>query len=186
MPGVLEATGEEEMKLKVARIPRSPTAQEWDDRMSHGAEFRDWRLWCFQGNGKSRHHVQDPEKVWKLGLTVSLNLTRANSADDFSDESGPPTLVVHDSKTLAIWATFRESKEIAEDLVEWVCCNLRDAGYIGFSFTLKSDGEEGMKALKGRVALNKQCKTSSMQSPVQEPTSNGAMDASIRSWKGAI
>ena len=57
------ATGNEERKPKVARIPRSPTAQEWDDHMSHHAEYRDWCPWCVQGKGTSHHHKQDPEGV---------------------------------------------------------------------------------------------------------------------------
>ena len=100
------------------------------------------------------------------------------------DEAGPPPLVVHDNHTLAIWACLRESKEITEDLFDWVCCNRRDAGYTGVRITLKSDGEEGMKALKGRVALKRQCETSIIQSPVRESKSNGAREASIRPWKG--
>ena len=98
--------------------------------MSHHAEFREWRPWCVQGNGISCNHIQDPEEVETSGVTVSLDWTFDYSADDDSDESGPPTLVVHDNNTLAIWASLRESKEITEDLVDWVCCNLRDAGDI--------------------------------------------------------
>ena len=41
-----------------------------------------------------------------------------------------------------------------------------------------------MKALKGRVALHRKCEISIIQSPVRESNSNGAMEASIRSWKG--
>ena len=104
-----------------------------------------------------------------------------NSADDSSEETGPPTLVVHDNNTLAIWASLRESKEISEDLVDWVCSNLRDAGYTGVRITLKSDGEEGMKALKSRVALKRKFATAIIQSPVRESKANGAMESSIRS-----
>ena len=107
-----------------------------------------------------------------------------NSAEDSSEETGPPTLVVHDNNTLAIWASLRESKEISDDFVDWVCSNLRDAGYTGVRITLKSDGEEGMKALKSRVALKRKCETAIIQSPVRESKSNGAMESSIRSWKG--
>ena len=127
--------------------------------MSHHAEFCVWYPWCVQGKGISCDHVQDPEEVEKLGVTVSLDLTFVNSADNDSDESGPPTLVAHDNNTLAIWASLRESKEITEDLVDWVCCNLPDAGYTGVGITPKSDGGEGMKALKGRVVLKRECDT---------------------------
>ena len=103
-----------------------------------------------------------------------------------SDESGPPTLVVYDNNSLAIWASLRESKEITEDLVDWACCNLRDAAYTEVRITLKSDGEEGTQAFKGRVALKRKCETPLIQSPFRESKSNGAMEASIRSWKGAV
>ena len=83
--------------------------------MSHHAEFRDCCPWCVQGKGISRHHVQDPEEVEKLEGTVSLDW---HSAENYSDESGQPTFVVHDKKVLAIWASLRESKEITEDLVD--------------------------------------------------------------------
>ena len=85
------------------------------------------------------------------------------------------TFVVHDNNTLAIWVSPRESKETAENLVDWVCCNLPDAGYIVVGITLKSDGEEGTKALKGRVALKRKCETLIIQCPVRESTSNGAI-----------
>ena len=84
--GSSKATGEEERKPKVARIPRAPTAQEWDDHMSHHAEFRDWFPWCVQGKGIPRHHVQDPEDVEKLGVTISLDLTFVNSVEKVLDE----------------------------------------------------------------------------------------------------
>ena len=109
-----------------------------------------------------------------------------NSVDNDSDESGPRTLVVHDNNTSAIWASLRDSKEITEDLVDWVCGNLRDAGFTGVRITLKSDGEEGMKALKVRVALKRKCETSIIHTPVRESKSNGAMESSIRPWKGHV
>ena len=180
-----EATvDDEERKPRVARIPRAPTAQEWDDHMSHHAEYRDWCPWCVQGKGIAQQHRQSDKEEEKIGVTVSMDWTYMNSAEDEIAETGPPTLVVHDNSTIAIWATARESKEITDDLVDWVCNNLRDAGYVGTRITLKSDGEEGMKALKSRVAHKKHCETGIIQSPVRESKSNGAMEASIRSWKG--
>ena len=92
--------------------------------------------------------MQDAEEAEKLGVTVSIDWTFVNSVDNDSDESGPPTFVVHDNNTLAVWASLRDSKEIMDYLVDWVCGKLRDAGYTGVRITLKSDGEEGMKALK--------------------------------------
>ena len=86
--------------------------------MSQHAEFRSWCPWCVQGRGISRHRVQDTEDVEKSGVTVSLDWTFVNSVEKDSDASGPPTLVVHDNITLAIWASLRESKEILEDVVD--------------------------------------------------------------------
>ena len=50
----LESEGaivEEERKPKIARIPVAPTAREWDDHMTHHAEFRDWCPLVFSGKG---------------------------------------------------------------------------------------------------------------------------------------
>ena len=119
-----EATvDDEERKPRVARIPRAPTAQEWDDHMSHHAEYRDWCPWCVQGKGIAQQHRQSDREEEKIGVTVSMDWTYMNSAEDESAETGPPTLVVHDNSTIAIWATARESKEITDDLVDWVCNN---------------------------------------------------------------
>ena len=121
-----EATvDDEERKPRVARIPRAPTAQEWDDHMSHHAEYRDWCPWCVQGKGIAQQHRQSDKEEEKIGVTVSMDWTYMNSAEDEIAETGPPTLVVHDNSTIAIWATARESKEIIDDLVDWVCNNLK-------------------------------------------------------------
>ena len=113
-----EATEGEERKPKVARIPRAPTAQEWDDHMSHHAEYRDWCPWCVQGKGISHQHRQVDKDDEKIGVTVSMDWTYVNSIEDESDETGPPTLVLHDNNTIAIWASACESKEVTEDLVD--------------------------------------------------------------------
>ena len=114
-----------ERKPRVARIPRARTAQEWDDHMSHHAEYRDWCPWCCQGRGISYHHKQAVEEDEKIGVTVSMDWTYVNPAEDDGGETGPPTLVMHDNSTIAIWAAARESKEVTEDLVDYVCNNLR-------------------------------------------------------------
>ena len=49
---------------------------------------------------------------------MSLDWTFVNSVDNDSDESGPPTVVVHDNNTLAIWASLQDSKEIIDDFVD--------------------------------------------------------------------
>ena len=78
----MEATEDEERKPRVARIPRAPIAQKRDDHMSHHAEFRDWCAWCCQGKGISHQHRQTSGEDEKLGITVSMDWTFMNSADD--------------------------------------------------------------------------------------------------------
>ena len=63
-------------------------------------------------------------------------------------------------------------------MVDWVYCNLRDAGSTGVRITLKSDGEEGMKALKGRVAMKRKCDSRSY-SLLSGSRSRLAMGASV-------
>ena len=179
-----EDESEETRKPQVARVPRTPTKQEIADHMSHHAEFRDWCPFCVAGKGISRHHQVMKDEPDKIGVTVSMDYAYMNS--ELNVESGPPTLVAHDSSTGAIWAMLRESKESSEDLVNWMCQNLKDAGYAGVRLTLKSDGEPAMVALKTKMAVKRSCETSIIDSPVRESKSNGAMESSIRAWKGQM
>ena len=78
-----------------------------------------------------------------------------NSIENEDDESGPPTLVAYDNNCKAIWAMARESKEVTDDVAEWMHQNLKVAGYSGCRITLKSDGEPSMKALKTAIALKR-------------------------------
>ena len=147
---------DEERKPKIGRVPRTPTTQEWSEHMTHHSEFRDWCPFCVQGRGISYQHRRGKDEDEKIGITVSMDWTYLNSKDDENDESGPPTLVAYDSNTKAIWAMARESKEVNDDLVDWMVQNLKDAGYAGLRITLKTDGEVSMKALKNQIALKRE------------------------------
>ena len=114
---------EEERTPKIGRVPKAPTTQEWNDHMAHHSDYRDWCPFCVQGRGISRQH-RVGEDGDKIGITVSMDWTYMNSKDDESDETGPPTLVAYDNNTSAIWATARDSKEITDDLVEWLHQNV--------------------------------------------------------------
>ena len=100
-----------------------------------------------QGKGISRHHVQATEEVGKFEVTASHDWAFVNSADNDSDESRPPTVVVRDNHTLAICASLRDSKDFTDHVVEWACCNLRDSGHTGVRITLKQYGrrDEGIE-----------------------------------------
>ena len=175
---------DEERRPNIGRVPRAPTTQEWNDHMTHHSEYRDWCPFCVQGKGISYQHRRGPEDEEKIGITVSMDWAYLNSKDDESDEYGPPTLVAYDNNTKAIWTMARESNEVTEDLVSWMCQNLRTAGYSGLRITLKSDGEPSMKLLKNLMALKRESPTSVIHTPVRESKANGAMEAAIRSWKG--
>ena len=139
-----------------------------------------------QEKGMSYQHQRGPDDEEKIGVTMSMVWVYINSKDNEDDETGPPTCVAYDDNTKATWAMARQSKEITEDLVSWMRSNSKNAGYSGMRITLKSDGEVSMKALKNQMALKRESPTSIIHTPVRESKANGAMEASIRSWKGQV
>ena len=58
--------------------------------------------------GISYQHRKGEESEENIGITVSMDWTYMNSAENEDDESGPPTLVVNDNNTSAIWSMDRK------------------------------------------------------------------------------
>ena len=83
--------------------------------------------------------MQGAEEVETLGVTVGTDWTFVNASDSDSDESGSLTFAVHGNSALALWASLQVSNEMPEDLVDWVCNNLREADNTGVRKTLKAN-----------------------------------------------
>ena len=141
----VETDAEEIKKPKIARTPRAPTAKEIAQHLQLHAQYRSWCKWCVWGRGTSNHHKKgDPES--KIGVTVSMDHCFATPGN--RDGEVPPTLIVYDVDKGAIWAYSCHNETVSEGLSMWLMQNLKDAGSTGTTITLKSDGHEGMTAIK--------------------------------------
>ena len=151
-----ETEVEEIKKPKIARTPRAPTAKEIAEHVPLHAQDRSWCKWCVWGRGTSNHHKKgDPES--KIGVTVSMDHCFATPGN--RDGEVPPTLIVYDDDKGAIWAYPCPNKTVSEGLSIWLMQNLKDAGYTGTKITLKSDGDEGMTAIKNECAVRRKAET---------------------------
>ena len=172
---------EETIKPKVARTPKAPTAKEIEEHLPLHANYRDWCKWCVFGKGVSNHHVLSDDKE-RIGVTISMD--HCFGVPEERDGEVPPTLVVYDDDKKAIWAYACENKTTSEGLIAWMMQNLSDAGYSGLPVTLKSDGDEGMIAIKHNLAVKRKVETPIINSPVRESKSNGAVERKIAKFKG--
>ena len=168
-------------KAKVARTPKAPTAREIEEHLPLHAQYRSWCKWCVFGKGVANHHVAGDEKE-KIGVTISMDHCFATPQE--RDADVPPTLIVCDDDKQAIWAYSCPNKTVSDGLLAWLMQNLSDAGYSGLTVTLKSDGDEGMIAIKKECAMRRKSETPIINSPVRESKSNGAVERKVAKWKG--
>ena len=67
-------SGDEAIKARVAKTPRTPTRQEVKDHMPLHAECRGWCPHCVAGKGISHQHKHSSAKdVESLGITISMD-----------------------------------------------------------------------------------------------------------------
>ena len=176
-----EIVAEETIKPRVARIPKAPTAREIEEHLPLHANYRAWCKWCVFGKGVSNHHVLGDEKD-KIGVTISMD--HCFGVPEERDGEVPPTLIAYDDDKKAIWAYSCEDKTVSDGLVAWMMQNISVAGYAGLPVTLKSDGDDGMIAIKQSLAVKRKVETPIIDSPVRESKSNGAVENKIAKFKG--
>ena len=80
-----KAEEEEERKPKIGRVPKMPTADVWNDHMTHHPEFRDWCPFGVQGKGISYQHRKVPEEEENIGITASMDWAYMNSIENEDD-----------------------------------------------------------------------------------------------------
>ena len=172
---------DETRKAKVARTPKGPTAKDIDEHLPLHANYRSWCKWCVFGKGVSNHHKSGDVRE-KIGVTISMDHCFAIPAEREADV--PPTLIVCDDDKQAVWAYSCPNKTVSDGLMAWLMQNISDAGYAGIAVTLKSDGDEGMVAIKKACAIRRKVETPIIDSPVRESKSNGAVERKVAKWKG--
>ena len=91
--------------------------------------------------------------------------------------------VAYDGVKGVFWTLKVSAKGPTESVVQWCCSRLEDSGYAGSEFTLKTDQEESIIALRTAIAAARIGDTVPMNPAVRCSKSNGRMEGSIRIWQ---
>ena len=195
---------EEAVKPKAAAQPRLPTSEEKRKHELTHVPFRNWCEHCQRGKGQSRaHRRKQRQKVRKIGETgmdlpiVSMDYMyleytysreKKSEQDKEAVEKGMrPILVVHDSRSSAVFAHDVNRKGMQGSSVKRVMQDLKDLGYARKDVVLKSDQEPSMRAVIDAVTEQRtENSTVKEHSPVGESQSNGAVESAIKSVQGQI
>ena len=95
-------------------------------------------------------------------------------------EGKTPVLVMHDSRSGAIFAHDVGSKGLVGDSVRCIMEDLADLGYMATAIGLKGDQEVSIRAVIDAVANNRPGASTTIEhSPVGESASNGAVENAI-------
>ena len=146
----------EVVQAKCAKVPRQPTAEE---RRKHDLThwpFRDWCEFCQRGKAANRAHRRGMRKKIRrkdeeednlpvvsmdyMFLEYSYSREKRGETEKEAMEKGMrPILVVHDSRSSAVFAHDVGRKGLQGTPAKWVEKDLRDLGYWGRDLVLKGD-----------------------------------------------
>ena len=114
-------------------------------------------------------------------------LTKTEYEKEAIEKGMRPILVIHDSRSSAVFAHDVGRKGLQGTTVKWVCQALDDLGYTSRDIVLKSDQEPALKAVIDEVASRrKECRSVKEHSPVGESQANGAVESAIKSVQGQV
>ena len=195
---------EEAVKPKAATQPRLPTSEERRLHELTHVPFRSWCEHCQRGKASSRAHRRNQrQKVRRNGedgmdlpvvsmdyMYLEYTYSREKKSEEEKEavENGMrPILVVHDSRSSAVFAHDVHRKGMQGSSVKRVMQDLKDLGYNRRDIVLKSDQEPAMRAVIEAV-IGQRVENSTMKehSQVGESQANGAVESAIKSVQGQI
>ena len=182
----------EARKARMPADPGRPTQKEVDEHNLSHWPFRSWCPHCVKGKAVSTpHHRADhrEERLHVTGVpTVSLDYCWADGEDDEDDEKRDhsPILIIYIDLIDALYAVATKKKGVIPWVVVFVTKKLETLGYGGTKITLKSDGENSIKALVEAIAVARKAETAIIQSPKRESRCNGAVEKAVRTWRGQL
>lgn len=187
-PGRPEEFGEEVEVEEMARpaqvrAPTDPTPAEVEEHESTGhVQYRTWCRHCVAGRGVGQQHrTREEEARSQDGLpTIACDYTHM-TANGEEDERAKPILVIKDSKTWSVAATFVDQKGPTTYAVKYFSNFLKMLGYKRALF--QSDGEHSIVALKTQAAAAAGVECVPRESPVGAHAENGLAEQACKEVK---
>ena len=116
--------------------------------------------------------------------TISVDHCFLGSERDAEERGERPFLIMHDSKSEALYCIPVSSKATTEWLVTCVKTLMEELGYGGMKIGFKSDNAEELVSLRKRVAEVRRMETVPIVVPVRVSQANGAVERAVRTWQG--
>ena len=170
----------------LVRAPGGPSRAEVAEHEATGhVQYRSWCRHCLAGRGLGQQHRARPdeEKASDELATISRDYTWM-TRDGKEDGKTKPILVIRDSRTLAVAATFVDAKGPTPYAVKFMANFIKHLGYRRAVF--KSDGEHAIVALKEQAAKEAGVENVPQESPVADHRANGAIENLCRELKRQV
>ena len=158
------------------RSPEDPTPAEVEEHESTGhVQYRTWCKHCVAGRGVGQQHrTRDEEARAQDGIPmISCDYTFM-TVNGEEDGRAKPILVIKDSRTTSVAATFVDAKGPTPYAVKYFSNFLKTLGYK--RVLLQSDGEHSIVALKTQAATAAGVEGVPRESPRGEHQANGLIE----------
>ena len=183
-----EGSDAEARRPRLPRDPSMPTKKEREEHACTHWPTRPWCRHCMAGKGvASPHRSATPEEqeLRREGVpTISVDHCFLGSERDAEERGEQPFLILHDSKSEALYCIPVSSKATTAWVVMCVRTIIEELGYGGMRIGFKSDNAEELIALRKRVAELRTNETVPIIVPVRVSQSNGAIERAVRTWQG--
>ena len=168
------------------RSPSDPTAAEVEEHEATGhVQYRTWCKHCVAGRGiGQQHRTREEELRAQDGLPVIASDYTFMSQSGAEDGRAKPILVVKDSRTSSVAATFVDAKGPTPYAVKYFTNFLKSLGYK--RVVMQSDGEPSIVALKTAAADAAGIECVPRESPVGEHQANGLVENACKEIKRQV
>ena len=168
------------------RSPSDPTAAEVEEHEATGhVQYRTWCKHCVAGRGiGQQHRTREEELRAQDGLPVIASDYTFMSQSGAEDGRAKPILVVKDSRTSSVAATFVDAKGPTPYAVKYFTNFLKSLGYK--RVVMQSDGEPSIVALKTAAADAAGVECVPRESPVGEHQANGLVENACKEIKRQV
>ena len=184
---------EQKIGVKALRAPEAPTRDEVEDHEASGhSNYRSWCRACVAGRGRTDAHKtqeSDEHALPTVAIDYGYLGDPGGGGEDGVHDGASPILVLRSGRDRWTSAEVYPSKGVQN-----VWCAKRLAAELGqvpwTRFTLKSDQEPAIMALKTAAARLVQAATGKEvvleESPVSDSSANGLAENAVKEVKGVI
>ena len=181
-----EVEEEEARAPKRARDPAQPTRAEWEAHQANHLPYRSWCRYCVEGRLSNPPHHQKAAGAEEPALP-EVHMDYAFVRREGEADTTTILVVKHrQSRAIRCWVVPRKGRW------EELAAELATDGLRGFGLpesqkiVLKTDGEEAIVALRGRVAALWPAGAQVQTSPPHEHEANGVIESGVRLGKGLL